>query len=108
MAVKRSTKPSTNPSAKTNVLQRESIGRKSSQGKIVGDALTTAATAAATGLWSATRTGSGAIFWPIGLIGLGAIGMVEAQPGTFLESGSAGILGANATVGILRVLGLIK
>ena len=93
---------------KKSILKRETIGRGSSNKKMLGDALSTVATGAATGLFAATRTGSGAIFWPIGFIALGTIGMVESQPGTYLESGSAGMLGANSVVALGRLFGLIK
>jgi hypothetical protein len=93
---------------KKSILQQESFGRKSSSKKQIGDALTTVATGTATGLWSATRTGSGGFFWSAGLMGLGAIGMIESQSGTFLESGSAGMLGANGTVFLLKLLGMLK
>ena len=95
-------------SRQKGLLQRETIGRESSSKKMLGDALTTVATGTATGLWSATRTGSGGYFWSAGLMGLGAIGMIESQAGTFLESGSAGMLGANGTVFLLKLLGMIK
>ena len=90
------------------LLHRETIGREASDRKMIGDALSTMATGAATGLFAATRTGSGAIFWPIGFMALGTIGMIESQSGTFLESGSAGMLGANSVVALGRLFGLIK
>lgn len=90
------------------VLQRSSVGRSSSGTKMLGDAVSTAATGAATGLWSATRPGTSRFFWAVGFMGLGTIGMVESMPGTLLESGSAGMLGANSIVLTLDILGMLK
>lgn len=94
--------------AKKSVLKRETIGRSSSSKKMLGDALTVAGAAGATGLWTATRTGPSKIFWGLGFVGLGALTMLESQPGTFLESGGAGILGANTGILLLDILGMLK
>lgn len=91
-----------------NVMHRETFGRAAGNDKMIGDALTVAGVAAGTALWTATRSSTQGFFWGLGFMGLGAIGMVESQPGTVLESGSAGTLGANSAVVLLHVLGLAK
>lgn len=91
-----------------SVLQRETVGRASSNTKMLGDALTVMGIGAGSALWTATRPGAQSIFWALGSMGLGGIGMVESRPGTILESGSAGVLGANSGVLLLRLLNIVK
>lgn len=93
---------------KKSVLQRDSIGRSSSNTKMLGDAVTVAAVGGGTALWSATRPGAQSIFWSLGLMGLGGIAMVESRPGTVLESGAAGALAANTAVLVFKLLNLVK
>ncbi len=90
------------------LLQRETIGRESSGKKMLGDGLTVLATAGGTGLWTATRTGSTKIFWGLGFMGLGALTLLESQPGTLLESAGAGALGGPTAVVLLDILGMLK
>lgn len=93
---------------KKPILKRESIGRASSNKKMLGDAVTVAAVGGGTALWSATRSGTQAVLWSLGLMGLGGIAMVESQPGTVLESGAAGALGSNTAVLIFKLLNMVK
>lgn len=92
----------------THVTQRESIGRSSSNTKLLGDSVTAAGAGVASGAWVATRKGMGAYWWGLGLTGVGAIAMLESKPGTFLESAGAGVLAASATVTTLHLFGLAK
>lgn len=94
--------------SKSPVLQRGSVGRASSNEKMLGDAVTTAGVGAGTALWSATRPGAQAFFWSLGFMVLGTITMVESKPGTVLESGAAGTLGANTAVFVFELLNMIK
>lgn len=93
---------------KKSVLRRESVGRQSSNTKMLGDAVTVAAVGGGTAMWSATRPGSQSIFWALGMMGLGGIAMVESKPGTVLESGAAGALGSNTAVLIFKLLNMVK
>lgn len=88
--------------------ERTYVGRGPSNQTRVADALVTAGVGALSAIWTATRAPSQQIWWGIGFMGLGAISMVESQPGTSLESGGAGMLGANAGVTLLGILGLVK
>lgn len=90
------------------LLRRETIGRESSNKKMLGDALTVSGVAVGSGIWTATRPSAQGFFWGIGLAALGAVTMVESQPGTFLESGGAGLLGANTALVVLHALNLAK
>lgn len=89
-------------------LERESIGRASSNKKILGDAVSAAGVGAATALWTATRPSPSNIFWGLAFVGLGAVTMLESQPGTILESGGAGTLGANSAWSLLYLFNLAK
>lgn len=91
-----------------NVLQRSSVGRGSSHTKVLGDTLTTAALGTGAAFWTATRPGAQGIFWGLGLTGLGAVTMLESQPGTVLESGGAGVLAASAAVTALHIFNLAQ
>lgn len=91
-----------------SITERTNFGRSRSSETRVGDALVTAGVGVATALWTATRPTGSRFFWSLGLVGLGAISMVESQPGTALESGGAGMLGAASGVGILEVLNLVQ
>ena len=107
-AAKQKAKEANKKAKAPSVLQRETIGRASSNTKMLGDALTVMGIGAGSALWTATRPGAQSIFWALGSMGLGGIGMVESRPGTILESGSAGVLGANSAVLLLRLLNIVK
>lgn len=92
-----------------SVLQRETIGRASSNTKMVGDSVTVAGVGGVTALWIATRPNGGQAYaWAGGIAALGVIAMVESRPGTVLESGAAGALGASVGVGLLKLFNLAK
>lgn len=91
-----------------SIPKRQTVGRASSNTKILGDTFTTMGAGLATGGWIATRPGTQWIYWGIGLTGAGALAMLESQPGTFLESTGAGVIAASATVTLLRALGLAR
>ena len=95
-----------NSDKNTPVLERTHVGRKSSQSKQIGDALIVGGAGAGSALWSVTRPGPQSIYWALGLMAASGLGMIESQPGTLLESGSAGMLGANSAVLLLRLLNL--
>lgn len=91
------------------ILQRETIGRASSNSKMVGDSVTVAGVGGVTALWIATRPNGGQAYaWAGGIAALGVIAMVESRPGTVLESGAAGALGASVGVGLLKLFNLAK
>ena len=87
---------------------RTHIGPAPSKETRVGDTVITAGVGAATAVWTATRPSAQGIFWALGFMGLGVISMVESQPGTSLESGAAGALGANTAVLVLHLFNLAK
>lgn len=87
---------------------RTHIGPAPSKETRVGDTVITAGVGAGTALWTATRPSAQGIFWALGFMGLGVISMVESQPGTSLESGAAGALGANTAVLLLHLFNLAK
>lgn len=87
---------------------RTHIGPAPSKETRVGDTIVTAGVGAGTAVWTATRPSAQGILWALGFMGLGVISMVESQPGTSLESGAAGALGANAAVLVLHLFNLAK
>lgn len=93
---------------KKSILQRSTVGRKAGNTKVLGDALTTLVVGGSTGLFAASRQGSSGYLWSAAFIGLGAITMLESQPGTLLESGGAGLVGGNGVVFIGKLLGMVK